>query len=267
MELFEMQIHERREKLSLKSRVLEQATRAQGIDNAQMLRERSDQPLPERVAKVILHRTVGRLIAGPLLSSIGASEFLGAGGSQLVFLSRPDQLVKKLVIPSIGNTKMEAVENADHLSEITDEAAAYLEHYQTPTRYKPVKLPRIVGGYAVMATQPFVKATKKFAAIEELWKMPQTAELVVQQWDLLRRIRDLRVNSRMYPDLLGDGNVVLKEESFMADQIRIVDTIPVVPEMLDWPVDHKMPYTNDEYYKKIVGAWLEALDRQSELTT
>lgn len=255
-----MNIHDRCVERSLKSRIVEQASRAQGLDNAQMLRERADQLLLERYAKVLLHRTVGRLLVGPIYSKIGATEFLDAGGSQLVFLSRPNQLVQKLLIPSIGISKSEATEHTDHLSEVTDEAAAYLEHYQAPTRYKPVKMPKMIGGYAVIATQPFIKATHRFAEIQELWGMPQTGDLTMQQGDLIHRIRDLRANSMMYPDLRGDGNIVLIDDNSKKDQIRIVDTIPVIPDMLDWPAGDGSSDTNDEYYGKLMNNWLEALE-------
>ena len=174
---------------------------------------------------------ISKVLAAPVVNTFTRhfnSEFVGSGSEQLVMRRSLGQIIK-LLKPTFGSSLEQAGEQSHRYQNLSDTAGWYLGDKWLETEFYPVKLPKIIGGYAVAAGQPEIQAIKSFKEPEDLLGHSTSEDFLTQVSDLVYRIRSFNTQTGMYPDLFGDGNVLIDADN----NIRIVDTIPETPDKLE----------------------------------
>jgi len=240
-------------------RAVTQAIRAKGLTNAQMREERADQSSVQRLLKIAGHRTAGQMIVAAIGRSINAQEYMGAGMQQAVFGDRQKNLVHKVLFESIGlDTDGAEALAAIHQANFNT-AEAYLGDFYIPTKFRPVRLAGLLGGCAVIATQPMVNPLVSFAHPSGIWRHSRDAHYINEQKTLHDRIGHLYKATGMFPDLYGVGNVVVvddREEG--TEHIRIPDTIPETRETglsPMWTDQPQRPETRQQVFEQFHSTW------------
>jgi hypothetical protein len=240
-------------------RSLVQSARSETLTVAEMRAERPSHCLAQQMCRIAYHRTVGKAMLDALGKRIDAREFIGMGNDQLVFKSRNGKVAKKLFFNTLGSSEPEAHSLSSHYGFLHNQAAPTMGDFYIETQFDVVKMPTIIGNFAVIASQPFIKSKKDFGDISAIWEHNSTEEFVSHQWDLLERTKNLYQKTGMFPDLFGQGNIALVSEGANTDNLRFVDTIPETPEQLKRPMWNDESRTREDAYKVVIGSWVQAL--------
>jgi hypothetical protein len=239
------------------TRAIRQSARARILTMEQMQAEREAQSAAERIAKIAFHKTVGKFAVKALGRSIGGERVIGAGCEQLVFISKDQQQVTKLLVNTLGSSKSQAKNTASYQQELFDTAAYYLGDFLQETSYRTVALPRSLGKYAVVSTQPAVTPIKSFSYnLKEIWDYDEGSEYQAHHLALGYGINDLYKGTGMFPDLFGNGNVVILEDGYGNSTLRILDTIVETPDSLSRIMFDGTAQTREERYNELLDQWL-----------
>jgi hypothetical protein len=235
---------------------LKQSARASILSNEKMRAERQHQGALEKTAKIIFHRTAGRIALNVIGKKIGGHKIIGGGADQIVFVNKEGSEVNKLLVCSLGSTGSEAAQQAREHQQLFDLASSYLTGFMVETEYRTADLSALLGRNAVVATQPLVRPLKSFSDVpSEIWTFDTDADYRAHNLALAYRINDLYRATGTFPDLLGHGNVVVTD-TLDGNVIRIVDTMVETPALLARPLRCGSSQTREEKYQEILAEWM-----------
>lgn len=205
------------------------AVDAQKNSAQQMLEARSDHSAPLRTAMVGVYKALRK----PVLEGIGHSvggEYLSMGCEQIVYKTGKGKVAKVLrESVTLGSEEVDALIEMNQ--GLTDTAASHMGDQWTETTFRGVKMPAYIGGYAVVATQPEITPTTIFTNGEAILEHKVDEEFVDELGRFVKGVKSLKNTAGMYPDLIGEGNIVMTRKS-NTSQILVLDTLPVPPARL-----------------------------------
>jgi hypothetical protein len=223
----------------------------------QLRSEREDQRVSAQLAKILFYKTGGRVMLEAAGASLGTGRFIGNGGEQIVFGSKNDKYVRKLLINTLGFSADQADKAASDFQELSDTAQDYLGDFWLETRFDGVKLPWLLGGDAVVAVQPRITPVRSFAGPLEIAAYSASSEYKEQLLEFTERIRELNDATGMLPDLGSNGNIILDIDYSGKEKLKIVDTIPVTPLRLG-QLATGTTLTRREIHEATLESWQEA---------
>lgn len=207
-------------------KLLVRSAESRRLSWGEMLDVRSTQAYPLRLGKVSFYKTIGNLIGSSLEDHFEA-EFLSSGGEQIVLKTdSPEPIVTKVIIDTMGLSPTEAEARATKHQRLSDKCGEYMEDQWTDTVYYASSLPKILGGQAVVAVQPFLKPELSFASAEEVSNYSADEAYANRFRTLVARLRNLHIDWGMLPDIGGPGNIVLNNQENNGPNLQIIDTIP-----------------------------------------
>lgn len=239
-------------------RAVTQAVRAKNLTNAKMYAERTNDSPTMRALKIASHRTAGEIMVAVLGRVIDAPEYMGAGVQQAVFVNRQKNFVRKILFESIGLDIEQAEALAATHQANFDRAVAYLGDFYVPTKFQPQRLPGLLGGSAVTATQPILRPFASFAHPNGIWEYSDDEHYINEQRDIHRRIGDMYGETGMFPDLYGEGNVMVIHDDEVGEHLRMPDTIPETPETGQspmWTDQPNRPETRKQIFEQLHKTW------------
>lgn len=218
----------------------------------EMLDERPHRNAMLRLALVGVYKTMSVPIVGQVERYLGA-EFFGIGGEQIAF--RKSGEVVKILRATTGLPKETAAEEAKSYQKLSDIAQSFIGNRWVDTTFSAEKMPRVIGGYAVVAAQPEVNPIKSLQSPEELLSYPVSSELLRHLGDIVESIKELHCVTGMYPDLFGPGNVLMVGPQGSED-LSIVDTIPETPGKLEMAMGpDRGGISRRQAHHEAIGTW------------
>ena len=235
---------------NIKNRVIGFSIEAQRFSTAEMLAARQDHHPTLRLALVGAYKAIGKVIVPAMGRQVGGKYF-ASGFEQLAFRNTDGDIIK-LLYNTIGSSEEEAQNAAQKYQQLSDQAQVHLGDHWVETTFYPTSLPKLVGGFAVAAVQPEITPVARFESPSEVSTYstePWYRHLVGGFSD---RINSFYVETGLYPDLLGTGNVLLAGSPNLT--LKIVDTLPETPDKLDWTSADDL-LTRREVHADLVRSW------------
>lgn len=194
---------------------------AKSYSALELFERKKHHKLIKRIGYIAAVKSLSVSVIDPLGQRLGAEEFLGNGGEQIVYANKGQ--VIKLLWPTLGNNRNSLQAKIDSLNQNEQLCRSFIGPSWLDTDYD---LANLWPYRAVVAHQDRVRELMSFKNMEDLADF-------TQDYPALRRdlavmvagVRRLHNHSGLYIDLLGPGNVVLAagEEK---PSLKILDTIP-----------------------------------------
>jgi|GEM_PF-3783279 len=202
------------------------ATNGRKHSVSELLQQRSSQPLPIRYGKVALSKALHPFIPGSMTYENQTYQFLAAGGEQLVY-GNEDEIVK-VIYRSFSFDESTVEETTANYQQQYDAASPHLGEHQVGTVFDIRKLR--AGLFTTIALQPRLKADKQFADVDELVGYRNDKQYKDKLRKLSASLSGLFLHTGLQVDLNGPNNIVAISPKG-EPELRIVDTLPVVPDV------------------------------------
>jgi len=202
------------------------ATNAMKYSFGEGMRQRASQPLPKRLAKVAFGKTVRHFIPESLRLQGQNYSLINGGGEQLVY-SNGDEVVK-VIYNSLTFDRSKAKSQTEQYEQQYYMAASSLGEHFVTTAFDTRRMR--AGLFATVALQPYLNPDKQFRDIGELVTYRSDELYLERLKHLSAALRGLYLSAGMQMDLNGPNNILLMDEMSNSN-FRIVDTLPVTPEI------------------------------------
>lgn len=233
-----------------KNRVVKFSIEAQRSSTAEMLAYRQHRNLALRLALVGAYKAMGKVVVPALGRHVGG-KYLDSGFEQVAFRTGDGEVIK-IIIDTIGSSSEDVDYLAERQQRLSNQVQSYLGGNWLETEFYTTKLPRAFGGFAVAAVQPEITPIASFkvpAAVPAYSREGWYRGIVGR---LSEDIDGLYKETGMYPDLFGAGNVVL--EDLLEPTLKLVDTLPQTPDLLDLPTDDGLS-TRRKAHANVIRSW------------
>lgn len=218
----------------------------------QMLEQRESQPAVYRYGKVALGNLMKPLVSGPFVFNGERYDYLTSGGEQIVYGT--SDKVFKINYRLMGRDPGQIEESVRYLQEQSDVIANFLGDHWPTTIYTKV---RFKGLHAVGVVQERAKVIQSFYNVEEMLAYEGGESYADELKDLLEAIESLHAATSLYPDIVGDNNIVLAKRGDRPT-LQIVDNMPTTPDKMLDPIP-AVSMTTGQVIASKLGLWHQAV--------
>jgi hypothetical protein len=202
------------------------ASNAMNYSFGEMMHQRSSQPLPARLGKVLFGKSLRPFIPESMTVHGQTFSLLASGGEQLVY-SNGDEIVK-VIHKSLTFDRATAGAQTQSYGEQYELASRSLGEHSVATDFDVKRLR--AGLFATIAMQPHLRPDKQFEDVDDLISYRSDETYMERLRRFSDSLRTLYSSAGMQVDLNGPNNVLLIDERDDPG-LRIVDTLPVTPEI------------------------------------
>ena len=212
-------------KQELVQKSLRAAALAGQSSSMEMLANRANQPLLIRLGKVSFAKLLAPFVPGCLPGELKGLKRLRSGGEQIVYTDGENAL--KIIFGSITHNENEAAAIAHVLQDRFDTAQKIMSRHLLETTYSPLSL---YGWFAVGALQKLQRPKASFRNIEELVAYDDSLGYRRRLNAFSAATLELHNATSLYPDLLGEHNVIYRPNSD-GGTVSVIDNMLVTPDM------------------------------------